>query len=79
MTGAKFRMLLTPHRASRSATPWATSAGVAMTPIVAPVAATTSSSSVIGRTGRPPIRCPTRSGEASKRPTNSKPRLPKPP
>jgi hypothetical protein len=45
-TGAKFKMLLTPAAVSRSQTDWATSAGVAMTPIVAPVAATTSASSV---------------------------------
>src|SRR3712207_6429790 len=56
VTGAKFRMLLTPPAVSRSQTDWATSAGVAMTPIVAAVAATTSSSSATGRTGWPPIR-----------------------
>ena len=71
-------MLLTPAAVSRSQTDWATSAGVATTPIVAPVAATTSASSAIGRTGWPPIRWPTRAGAASKSPTKRNPRLPKP-
>ena len=78
VTGAKFKMLLTPAAASRSQTDWATSAGVVMTPMEACVAATTSSSSSIGRTVSPPMRCPMRAGAASNSPTNSKPREPKP-
>ena len=67
-------MLLTPAAASRSQTDWATSAGVVMTPMEARVAVTTSSSSSIGRTVSPPMRCPMRAGAASNSPTNSKPR-----
>ena len=78
VTGAKFRMLRTPASASRSQTVWATSAGVVITPMDARVAATTSSSSAMGRTVCPPIRCPIRAGDASNSPTNSKPRDPKP-
>ena len=51
---------------------------VVMTPMEARVAVTTSSSSSIGRTVSPPMRCPMRAGAASNRPTNSKPREPKP-
>ena len=51
---------------------------VVMTPMEAPLSATTCSSSSSGRTVSPPICCPTRSADASNRPTNSKPREPKP-
>ena len=47
VTGAKFRMLLTPAAASRSQTDCATSAGVVMTPMEAWVAATQASIGVI--------------------------------
>src|SRR3954447_20753591 len=64
-------MLLPPAAVSRSQTDWATSAGVAMTPIAAAVAATTSPSSSTGRTGWPPIRPP-----PPPRPLPRAPRLP---
>jgi len=71
-------MLRTPAAAMRSQTDCATSAGVVMTPMVAPAETITCSSSSSGRTVEPPIRAPIRAGATSNSPTNSKPREPNP-
>src|SRR4051794_4890916 len=63
--GAKLRMLVTPAATSRSATPWAAEAGVAITPIETTSSVTTSSRSSKWRTSRPTMCSPTRARSAS--------------
>src|SRR5664280_1004053 len=79
VTGAKFRMLVTPAATSRSQTSCAAAAGVVMTPIDARRLRTISARSSTWRTGRPATSSPMRSRSASNRPTTRNPREANPP
>src|SRR5664280_2247781 len=79
VTGAKFRMLVTPAATSRSQTSCAAAAGVVMTPIDARRLRTISARSSTWRTGKPATSSPMRSRSASNRPTTRNPREANPP
>ena len=79
-TGAKLRMLVTPAATSRSQTPWAAVAGVAITPMDTPRSATTSSiASLLPTTCPAAISVPTTVGSASSTAAMRKPREANPP
>jgi hypothetical protein len=78
-TGAKFKMLLTPARTSRSAASWAAPVGVATTPIEMPLAPTIAGSSSMWRTRTPPTTVSTLATSMSTMPPTGNPRSPNPP
>src|SRR5215813_14761139 len=79
-TGAKLRMLVTPAATSRSQTPCAAAAGVAITPMDTPRSATTASiASLLPTTCPAAISVPTTVGSASSTAAMRKPREANPP
>src|SRR3984957_17899968 len=78
-TGAKLRMLVTPTATSRSHTPWAVPAGVAITPMDTWCRRTTASIVSACCTASPAIMVPTIAGSESSRAAMRKPREAKPP